>query len=75
VVSQDGSPTRSRSSLVERGRTPAEADAVIRWLNLVIGAVALGAGVVLAMQRYWLLTLGLAAAGMIALGAGLGKIR
>jgi len=62
-------------TLVERGRTPAEADTVVRRLNLAIGAVALAAGVVLAVLRYWLPGLGLAAAGTIAIGAGLGKIR
>jgi hypothetical protein len=62
-------------TLVERGHTPAEADAVIRRLNLVIGAVALVAGVALAVLRYWLPALGLAAAGVVAIGAGLGKIR
>jgi len=62
-------------TLVERGRTPAEADAVIRRLNLVIGAVALVGGVVLAILRYWLPGLGLAVAGAIVVMAGLGKIR
>ena len=61
-------------TLVERGRTPAEADTVIRRLNLAIGAVALVAGVVLAIVRYWLPALGLAAAGAIAITAELGKI-
>lgn len=62
-------------TLVERGRTPAQADAAIRRLNLVIGAMAVTAGMVLAMQHHWLLALGLAAAGAIAIGAALGKIR
>lgn len=62
-------------TLVERGRTPAQADAVIRRLNLVIGAIAVTAGVVLVLLHYWLPALGLAAAGAIAIGAALGKIR
>ena len=62
-------------TLVERGRTPAQADAVVRRLDLVIGAVAVTAGVVLATQRHWLLALGLTAAGAIAIGAALDKIR
>jgi len=62
-------------TLVERGRTPAQADAVVRRLNLVIGAVALVAGVVLTAQHQWLLALGFAGASTIAIGAGLGKIR
>jgi len=61
-------------TLVERGRTPAQADAVVRRLDLVIGAVAVTAGVVLATQRHWLLALGLTAAGAIAIGAALDKI-
>jgi len=62
-------------TLVERGRTPAEADAVVRRLNLAIGAMAIVAGVALATQRNWLLPLGLIVAGAIAIGAGLGYIR
>ncbi len=62
-------------TLVERGRTPAQADAVIRRLDLVIGAMAITAGVALAILRYWLPALGLAAAGAIAIGTALNKIR
>lgn len=62
-------------TLVERGRTPAEADVVVQRFSLVIGAVAITAGVVLTTQRRWLPALGLVVAGVIAIGAGLGKIR
>ena len=62
-------------TLVERGRTPAEADAVIRRLNLAIGAMAIVAGMVLATQRHWLLALGFAGAGAIATGVAMDKIR
>ena len=62
-------------TLVERGRTPAEADATIRRLDLAIGATAATAGVAFASRRRWLPALGLIGAGAIAIGAALDKIR
>lgn len=62
-------------ALVERGRTPAQADAVVQRLGLAIGALTVMAGVVLATQGHWLLALGLTSAGAIAIGAALGRIR
>ncbi|MFQ5343836.1 MAG: hypothetical protein ACE5F6_20020 [Anaerolineae bacterium] len=62
-------------TLVERGRTPAEADAVVQRLDLAIGGAATAAGVAFASRRRWLPALGLIGAGAIAIGAALGKIR
>lgn len=60
---------------VERGRTPTEADAVVRQIDLAIGATATTAGVALMARRRWLPALGAIAAGAIAIGAALDKIR
>ena len=62
-------------TLVERGRTPAEADAVVQRVDLAIGATAAATGAALAARRRWLPGLGLIGAGAIAIGAALGKIR
>ena len=62
-------------SLVENGRTPAQADLVVQQSGLAIGAAAAGAGVMLASRRRWLPALGLIAAGLVAIGAAKGKIR
>lgn len=62
-------------SLVERGRTPAEADLAVKQAGLATGVAAAGAGVMLASRRRWLPALGLIAAGLVAIGAAKGKIR
>lgn len=62
-------------TLVEQGRTPAEADDVVRRIDLAIGGAATTAGVAFAARRRWLPALGLIAAGAIAIGAALDKIR
>lgn len=62
-------------TLVERGRSPAEADAVIRKVDLSAGTALTTAGVAFASRRRWLPAVGLTAAGVIAIGAGLDKIR
>ena len=62
-------------SLVERGRTPAEADLAVKQAGLATGVAAAGAGVMLATRRRWLPALGLIAAGLVAIGAAKGKIR
>jgi hypothetical protein len=62
-------------TLVERGRTPEEADAVVKQANLALGAAATTAGVGLAAKRHWLPALGLLAAGAVALAAARGRLR
>ncbi len=62
-------------SLVERGRTPAEADLAVKQAGLATGVAAAGAGVMLATRRRWLPALGLIAAGLVAIGTAMGKIR
>ena len=62
-------------TLVERGRTTAEADAAVRQVNLALGASVTATGVTMAARRRWLPALGLVAAGGIAIAAGLGKLR
>jgi hypothetical protein len=61
-------------TLVERGRTPAEADAAIRRIDLVLGGIGLLGGSVLAVRRLWWAAAGLIGAGIIAIGAALDKI-
>jgi hypothetical protein len=62
-------------TMVDQGRTPAEADAVVRRVDLALGAAATTAGAALAARRRWLPALGLLASGAIAIAAALGKIR
>lgn len=62
-------------TLVEQGRTPAEADEVVKRVNLAMGGTATTAGLVLAARRRWFPGLGLIGAGVIAIGAALGRIR
>jgi hypothetical protein len=69
-------------TLVERGRTEEEADAVIRQIDLGLGAATTTAGVALAAtgrglpaRHRWLAALGLIAGGAIAIAAARGRIR
>ena len=62
-------------TLVEKGRTPAEADQIVRQAGVITGIAACSAGTTLASRRHWLPAAGLLAAGTVALGAALGKIR
>jgi hypothetical protein len=62
-------------TLVDRGRTPAQADQIVKQAGIVTGVAATGAGVMFATRRRWLPAVGLIAAGMVAIGAALGKIR
>ncbi len=62
-------------TLVERGRTPAEADLIVERSSIVLGAAATAGAVGLAIGRRWLPALGLLAGGLVAIGAGLRKIR
>lgn len=62
-------------TLVERGRSPEQADAVVRQAGLGLGAGAAAAGVVLAARRRWLPAVGLLAGAAFAVAAALDKIR
>jgi hypothetical protein len=62
-------------TLVEQGQTPAEADRVVKYAGVATGLVAVGVGLTLATHRRWLPALGLTTAGIVALGAAVGKIR
>jgi hypothetical protein len=69
-------------TLVERGRTPPEADEVVRRVDLALGVATTAAGVALVAAgrqrpaaRRWLPALGLVAAGAIATAAALDKLR
>jgi hypothetical protein len=69
-------------TLVERGRTPEQADQVIRQVDLSLGLAATATGAALATtgwgapaRRRWLPALGLVAVGGIAIAAALDKIR
>jgi len=62
-------------TLVKRGRTEQEADALVRRVDWVIGALAVAAGVVMAVLGLWLVGLAVLAAGGIFLGAALGWLK
>ena len=62
-------------SLIDRGRSPQDADAVVRQAGLATGAAAVAAGATLSAQRRWLVGLGLIASGAVAVAAALDKIR
>jgi hypothetical protein len=62
-------------TLVEQGRSPEQADQVVKQAGLITGLAVSGAGVGLATRRRWLPAVGMLAAGAIAVGAALGKIR
>jgi hypothetical protein len=62
-------------TLVDRGRTPAQADQIVKQAGIATGIAATGAGAMFATRRRWLPAVGLIAAGMVAIGAALGKIR
>jgi hypothetical protein len=69
-------------TLVERGRTPEQADEIVRQVDLSLGTALTATGVALAAAgrqqtaaRRWLPVLGLLAAGAIGIAAGRGKIR
>jgi hypothetical protein len=61
--------------LVENGRTPAEADHIVKQVGVVTGIAVSSAGVMLAIRRSCLPAAGLLAAGVVAIGVSLGKIR
>jgi hypothetical protein len=62
-------------SLVERGRTTSQADKFVYQAGITTGVATAGAGVVMANRRRWLPAVGLIAAGLVAIGAAIGKIR
>jgi hypothetical protein len=62
-------------SLVEAGRSPQQADAVVRQAGLGLGAGAAAAGLALAARSRWLPAVGLLAAATFAVAASLDKIR
>ncbi|MFN2186070.1 MAG: hypothetical protein ACK2UU_18965 [Anaerolineae bacterium] len=74
--------TMLKWTLVERGRTPEQADEIVRQVDLSLGTALTATGVALAAAgrqqtaaRRWLPVLGLLAAGAIGIAAGRGKIR
>jgi hypothetical protein len=62
-------------TLVERGRSPEDADRTVRQVNAAIGGAAVGAGAVCAARGRRLAALGLVAAGAVAFAAAAGKVR
>ena len=62
-------------TLVDRGRTPKQADQIVKQAGIFTGFTATAVGAGLATRRRWLPAVGLLAAGVIAIGAALGKIR
>ena len=62
-------------TLVDRGRTPEEADRVVQQAGITTGIAASGVGMALAAQRRWLPAAGLIAAGIVAIISASGKIR
>ena len=62
-------------TLVERGRTPTEADQIVKQAGIAAGFAASSAGVMFATRRRWLPAVGLIAVGLVSVGAATGKIR
>jgi hypothetical protein len=62
-------------SLVERGRTPAEADVCVQQASMAVGGVATAASLALAAGRRWLPAATLAPGGLVAVAAGLRRER
>lgn len=62
-------------TLVERGQSPEQADAVVRQAGLGLGAGVAAAGLALAARHRWLPAAGLLAAAAVAVAASLEKIR
>ncbi len=62
-------------TLVEQGHSPGEAERVVRQANLATGGIAAGVGVILALQRRWLMAVGALLAALTTVAAGLGKLR
>ena len=62
-------------TLVDRGRTVAEADQIVEQAGIATGVAAASAGVMFATRRRWLASLGLIATGLVAIAAARGKIR
>ena len=62
-------------TLVDRGRTPIEADQIVKQAGIATGIAAAGAGLMFATHRRWLAALGLIVSGLVAIAAARGKIR
>jgi hypothetical protein len=62
-------------TLVERGYTPDVADQKVRQANLAVGAVGALVCVMLTLRRYWLAAAGALLTALMAIAAGLGKLR
>lgn len=62
-------------TLVEQGKSEGEADVIVKEVDLALGLAASTVGAALTGRRRWLPGLGLAAAGLFAIAAGLGKVR
>jgi hypothetical protein len=62
-------------TLVERGYTPPQADGAVRRINLALGLIAGVGALILLFARLWVWGLVILGVGVIAIGAGLGKIR
>jgi hypothetical protein len=62
-------------TLVERGKTEAEADDVLRRASWLIGILAGAIGVGLLAAQIWIAGLVLVGAGGLAVGMAVGKIR
>lgn len=70
----DGGPIL-KWSLVDRGQTPAQADAVVQAVNGVMGAGLMGVSAAALKKRRWLLGVLAALFGVISLMIGLGWLR
>ncbi len=70
----DGGPIL-KWSLVDRGKSPAEADAVVQKVNGVMGAGLMGVSAVALKKRRWLLGVLAALFGVISLLIGLGLLK
>ncbi len=62
-------------TLVDGGTTPEDADRIVQQAGIATGIAASGTGVAFAARRNWLPAVGLIAAGLVAIGSALGKIR
>ena len=62
-------------TLVERGYSPQQADAALQRIDVALGLIAAVGALILFTAQRWVWGLVLVGVGVIAIGAGLGKIR
>jgi hypothetical protein len=62
-------------TLVARGRTPEEADTILRWVGTIVGALLIAGGAVVMALRIWWLAVTLILLGAFGILAAFGKIR